>query len=350
MFFGKPKPNHKTEPETDASLRAIPAAITGAETAHLRGPGSLKVASALLRWEPVKGRALVLHPKRLGRVFLYGAADVTGAAVRLLWRHEIQTIFMTPQGHEILGKIQPQKEASQLIWLQHKAAFNLSFSLQLSKDVVRQKIASTIETARYYQRQGKSKGIGDVLRKLEGLSSAVSKQSSVSSLRGIEGNAAAAWFDLFRQLLPAGWTFPGRRARPATDPVNSLLSLGYTFLVTRCQAMLAANDLDPMTGFLHERRCGRPSLACDLMEPYRISVIDRMVLGLLGSRRINHDAFETEATGVRLTSDAFRLYLTTFETEFSNSKSDSTAEQIQRQINDWIRQFRNLSSVNEPAG
>lgn len=348
MFFRKSKPAHQTAEQSD-SPRALPATITGAETAHLRGPGCLKVASALLRWEPVEGRAIVLHPKRLGRVFLYGAADVTGTAVRLLWRHSIQTIFLTPQGHEILGRIQPQKETSPLIWLQHKAALNPSFSLRLSKEVVGQKIASTIETARYYQRQGKSAGIGDLLRKLDGLSAAVLKQPSVSSLRGIEGTAASAWFDMFRQLLPDGWTFPGRRARPATDSVNSLLSLGYTFLVSRCQVMLSANDLDPMTGFLHERRSGRPSLACDLMEPFRISVIDRLVLGFLSSRRITQDAFAGDSSGIRLTPDAFKLYLNAFETEFSSSASDSPAEKIQRQINDWIHQFRNLAPVEELA-
>ena len=343
MFFRKPKPAHQPTAESSDSPRAIPAAITGAETAHLRGPGCLRVASALLRWEPVDGRALVLHPKRLGRVFLYGAADVTGTAVRLLWRHAIQIIFLTPQGHEILGKIQPQKETSQLTWLQHRAALDPSFSLRLSKEVVGQKIASTIGTARYYQRQGKSTGIGELLRKLDGLSSSVSRQTSVASLRGIEGTAACAWFDMFRQLLPDGWTFPGRRARPATDSVNSLLSLDYTFLVSRCQVMLSANDLDPMTGFLHERRSGRPSLACDLMEPYRISVIDRLVLGLLSSRRITHDAFQNDAAGIRLKPEAFRLYLNAFETEFSIAASDSPSERIQRQINDWIRQFRNAA-------
>ena len=60
--------------------------------------------------------------------------------------------------------------------------------------------------------------------------SAFGRALIVATLLGLEGTASKRWFDLFTLFLPNPWTFPGRRKRPPTDPVNALLSLGYTLL------------------------------------------------------------------------------------------------------------------------
>jgi CRISPR/Cas system-associated endonuclease Cas1 len=47
---------------------------------------------------------------------------------------------------------------------------------------------------------------------------------------GIEGQGAHAWFALVAAALDPAWEFTGRNRRPPRDPVNALLSLGYTLL------------------------------------------------------------------------------------------------------------------------
>ena len=79
------------------------------------------------------------------------------------------------------------------------------------------------------------------------------------------------------QLLRPPWRFVQRVRRPPTDPVNALLSLGYTWVLTRTVARCEAAGLEVNLGGLHDYRPGRPSLACDLMEPLRVPAVDRWV-------------------------------------------------------------------------
>ena len=94
----------------------------------------------------------------------------------------------------------------------------------------------------------------------------------VGQLRGIEGAAAAGFFQGYTQLFAPTLTFSGRNRRPPRDPVNAALSLGYTLL--HAEAVHAAHTagLDPMIGFFHELDFGRASLASDLIEPLRPQV------------------------------------------------------------------------------
>ncbi|GIX24254.1 MULTISPECIES: CRISPR-associated endonuclease Cas1 [Caldimonas] len=88
-------------------------------------------------------------------------------------------------------------------------------------------------------------------------------------VRGIEGAAAAAYFRGYASLFAPALAFTKRQRRPAPDPVNACLSLGYTLLHAHAVQACWAAGLDPMVGFLHLPAHGRASMACDLMEPWR---------------------------------------------------------------------------------
>jgi len=327
--------------------RTIPARTSSAGTAHLIGPGCLKLHGGLPRWEPVQGQNIMLHPEYLERILLYGSTDATGSALRLCWRKGIQVVFLTPQGHEILGRLQPAGNCPNLPYLQHLAAADSAFPLAVARWLVHEKMQATVTALRYYQQQGKVTAAGDRLKQLERLKASADKAKSVNSLRGVEGTTAHLWFEVFATLLPEGWTFPGRQARPCHDPVNALLSLGYTLLLNRCQTLLAAADLDPLVGFLHEIHPGRPSLACDIMEPQRIALVDRLVLGILGRKRLSPGDFETTPDGLRLKSDPFRMFLKAFEDEFAaTSKTGTHREQTQQRIDELIKRIRQRNISN----
>ncbi|TNC14388.1 type I-C CRISPR-associated endonuclease Cas1 [Methylobacterium terricola] len=127
----------------------------------------------------------------------------------------------------------------------------------------------------------------------------------VEGLRGLEGEAAAHYFGVFRHLIrveDAAFVFGGRSRRPPLDRVNALLSFLYALLGHDCRSALEAHGLDPQVGYLHADRPGRASLALDLMEELRPVQADRLALSLVNRRQLGAEDFTVEeAGGVRLT-------------------------------------------------
>jgi CRISPR-associated protein Cas1 len=164
-------------------------------------------------------------------------------------------------------------------------------------------------------------------------------------LRGLEGDSTKHWFGLFAQLLKAPWQFPGRVRRPPTDPVNSLLSLGYTWLTNKTIARTEAAGLEIHVGALHEYRPGRPSLACDLVEPLRAPVVDRWVLSRLNQGHIRSSDFDEDVThGVRLKRSRFMAVLTRWEQDWL---ARDTARLLDRHINTFIRRLREAAKTTD---
>lgn len=120
---------------------------------------------------------------------------------------------------------------------------------------------------------------------------------SIDTLMGREGEAAQVYFGVFQHLIrQPHFQFDARRRRPPTDPINSLLSFCYTLLTHDCRSALETTGLDPASGFLHQLRSGRPSLALDLAEEFR-PMVDRFVLSLVNKRQLAVNDFETWPNG-----------------------------------------------------
>jgi len=112
---------------------------------------------------------------------------------------------------------------------------------------------------------------------IKSLINKVDEAKSNESLQGYEGKGTAIYFDGFsRGILSEELKFKHRVRRPPTDPVNALLSLGYTLLFNTVLATLGLAGFDPYLGFLHATEYGLPSLALDLMEEWRPIIIDTL--------------------------------------------------------------------------
>ena len=128
-------------------------------------------------------------------------------------------------------------------------------------------------------------------------------------IRGLEGEAAAAYFAAFNDLLLANreaFAIASRNRRPPTDPMNALLSFLYPLLAHDCRGALEGVGLDPQVGFLHELRSGRPSLALDLMEEFRAPVADRLALTLVNRQQLAPKDFKTTESGAVQLSESAR--------------------------------------------
>jgi CRISP-associated protein Cas1 len=106
---------------------------------------------------------------------------------------------------------------------------------------------------------------------------------TLDELRGYEGTAAAAYFGAWRAALPAAWGFQGRAYYPPPDPLNALLSFGYTLALHDVLVAIQITGLDPYLGVFHVADPGRPSLGLDLLEEFRPLLVDALVLHLVQS-------------------------------------------------------------------
>lgn len=144
----------------------------------------------------------------------------------------------------------------------------------------------------------------------------IATATTVEVVRGYEGAAAAAYFGAWRASLPSSWGFTVRAYHPPPDPVNAMLSFGYTLALNDVLAAVHQVGLDPYLGAFHVTEAGRPSLALDLLEEFRPLLVDRLVLRLVSTGTITRAQFERPSQrpeAVYLNQDGRALFVSHYE-------------------------------------
>ena len=114
--------------------------------------------------------------------------------------------------------------------------------------------------------------------------------------------------------------FPGRHRHPSTDPVNALLSLGYTLVGSEISSLLEGMSFDPYLGFLHGVKYGRQSLALDLLEEFRQAIVDPLTLKLINKKVFaENDFVPVEDGGLQLQDETFQRYIEHYENRMNQS-------------------------------
>ena len=307
-------------------------------TAHLTGPGKLKVSNTRLTYAVPGKPPLVLDAQSLEKLFCYGGITFSDEALLQLCKHNVEVALLSSTGARCHGRLVTGHSSSSALRLaQYQATSELRLRLPLARQLVRRKLESQQEACRHFQRHGTSAAGGEQKKLLRALPQC-DTATGLDSLRGIEGSATAGWFRVFAQLLKSPWSFAGRQKRPPRDPVNSLLSLGYTWLIHRLTAAIEARGLDPNLGVMHEFRHGRPSLACDLIEPLRIPCVDRWVITICNRQQLDPQRFTYDnERGCRLPQGAFGEVLASWEEHLCKQQLVDTIDQ---QVEGICREFR----------
>lgn len=232
-------------------------------------------------------------------VAVFGNVQVTTQALSELLERGIPLALFTRNGR-LKGHLAP--EASKNIELrlhQYRMAFDDAGSLEIAKRVVFAKLWNSSRVIAGYRSNYPS----ETLRRAEGSILDMAEKSKMAStlaeLLGSEGAAAAAYFEAFREMNRSEFPFEGRRKHPAPDPLNALLSFGYVLVTNEIRALAEGAGLEPHLGFLHRVDYGRPSLALDLLEPFRAILVDRLTLRLANERILKAEDFARRATGDR---------------------------------------------------
>jgi len=255
-------------------------------------------------------------------IVVLGRASVSPALISELLERRIPLSYLTKTGR-YLGRLEPDSGKNILIrQAQWQAAGESSQAVHLVQGFVRGKLKNYRNSLQRRQRKFSELNLQNAISQLAGIITKVDTIEKIDSLRGLEGAGSAIYFGCFDQLLRnQAFSFAGRNRRPPTDPVNSLLSLGYALLRHDLQSAVNHVGFDPYLGYLHYIHYGRPGLALDLMEEFRPLVVDAIVLDLINHTLLSTEHFISEpiSNAVSLTKDGLKIYLKAYEQKKQSS-------------------------------
>lgn len=237
------------------------------------------------------GRKEGIPIKDLIHVTLIGNVQCSTQLLQILMFSNITVSYLTTHGR-LVGMATPPVTKNVFTRKQQFMKFtNPEFALRLARQIVHAKIRNQ----RTLLRRNAGEAAVDVLTELKRHSETALKARTLDQLRGIEGLSARLYFSAFPFMLKGRVSemdlMKGRNRRPPKDPVNALLSLGYTLLVRDIQAACCAVGLDPMYGFYHRPEAGRPALVLDIMETFRPIIVDSTVIRAFNTGAIALDDF-----------------------------------------------------------
>jgi CRISPR-associated protein Cas1 len=235
----------------------------------------------------------------IDRVIIVGRAPISVGAIHAILRQKCPITFLTRSGKN-LGSVTPPVRGSSLLRVrQLDLARNIEFRQAVSEGIVYAKVSNSRQVLIRLRRNRELSldHLDRAIDRLQKILQEVGGDNDVDSLRGLEGAAAAAYFSGLEGAFPDWAGFKGRNRRPPRDPVNAVLSFIYSLLSSEIESYIVGAGLDPCIGFLHGLGYGRPSLALDLVEPYRAPVADMLALHLFGHNILKENMFDPMENG-----------------------------------------------------
>ncbi len=305
------------EPAEEPKVRRLLAARDDALPLHVQEPGAyvgktgdcLKVSLA---------RQVMCEPRILhtSQVCLFGNAQMTTQALQACLREGVPVSWFSGGGY-FLGMTQGMQHRNvELRRQQFAAAADPQRCLSLARSFV----ASKLRNQRTLLRRN-AEGLPDeALLRLKEAARKARRAPDLPTLLGIEGSGARLYFEHFGKMLKGSaqgagdrFDFEGRNRRPPKDPINALLSFGYALLSKDWSVTLQSVGFDPLMGFYHQPRYGRPALALDLMEEFRPLIVDSVVLSVLNNRVLLPHDFVSLAGACSLEPSGKKSFLLAYE-------------------------------------
>lgn len=250
----------------------------------------------------------------LTRVFLRGDVQLSAALLGRLGEQGVGVVVLSGrQGKPSLLLARPHNDAARRVE-QVKKSLDAGFCLAFARDLIDKKIVRQIEwfdILRDKDLQARYE-LSHAMRLLEEQRRRLGGAKNLSMLRGMEGAAAASYFQGLKAVVPESLHFKSRNRRPPKDPFNALLSLTYTLTHAELAIALYGAGFDPYVGFYHQLEFGRESLAADLLEAIR-PLADRFCLRLVKERVLTEDDFTTTESGCLLGKGGRARYYAAYE-------------------------------------
>lgn len=239
----------------------------------------------------------------LSQIIISGRVTVTPEVFCELSERNIGLYYLNEHG-KYQTKLEPAYSKNILLRIaQFKANFDPLMKAAIARSFVKGKLTNYRMSLLQLQRESEI-DIASSINNIKSFIKKVDDVDDINKIRGYEGAGSAEYFKHFSKLIKnPEFIFNKREKHPAPDPVNAILSLGYTLLRLDLETAVNKVGFEPYLGYLHFDRYGRASLALDLMEEFRPLVVDSFVIKMINTKNISMDDFREEFPGSVLLTD-----------------------------------------------
>lgn len=266
-----------------------------------------------------QGGTTTIPSRQVGQLVLHSYVQISTQAMYFCADQNVG-LHLISGGGRYLGSFDTRQGSIQRRIGQYKALTDEALCLQLA----RQLVACRGQSQRKFLMRGQ-RGANEPAEKLEQAIEQmqrtlkqVPKADSIASLLGLEGNLAALYFGALPQLISdnvaLGMRFQGRNRRPPKDRFNALLSFGYALLLKDVMSAILTVGLEPALGFYHQPRSQAAPLALDLMEIFRVPLVDMPVMASVNRNQWDVDEdFTKRGEQVWLSDAGRRKFISLYE-------------------------------------
>lgn len=227
------------------------------------------------------------------QVVIHHGVEVTRKAMSRLGACGIPVTFLDAEGRVECRLVPAWKFDAAPRLGQARAWFCEATRLRLARRFVDAKLANASAVVRLHAGNHPAVELAGVCERLRESRADLRGAPDTNAIMGVEGMASRIYFGALGRMLRVQWTtFTGRTRRPPLDPVNAVLSYLYAVLTHQMMSYLEALGLDPYIGYLHTNESRRPTLALDMIEPFRALLGDRLMLRLLNLGTLRPEHFE----------------------------------------------------------
>ncbi|MBW4672159.1 MAG: type I-MYXAN CRISPR-associated endonuclease Cas1 [Cyanomargarita calcarea GSE-NOS-MK-12-04C] len=261
----------------------------------------------------------IFPARNVGQLVLHSFSQISTQALHFCTDQNIGVHFISGGGRYI-GSFDNRQGSIQRRIRQYAALSNTDTCLELARKLV---VCRAQGQRKFLMRATRGKTqLSDRLTKGIAQMKAVLKQvpqaKSLDSLLGFEGNLAALYFGALPELIAADVAnelkFDGRNKRPPKDRFNALLGFGYAMLLKDIMNSILTVGLEPALGFYHQPRTQAPPLALDLIEIFRVPLVDMVVMGSINRGQWDVKAdFEIRGKQVWLSEVGRRKFVEIYE-------------------------------------
>ena len=255
-------------------------------------------------------------PKEIEQLIIAGDALITSGVIISLIKNNVDVVFVE-HGPNFLARV--VRNDYNFITDLHRKQIVLAEErkLEIAKEIVDVLIYNKIRMLQHLQKNRDidfSTEIGYLGEYRDGIWNVSSK----NILMGKEGESTKMYFSAFKRIIPKELGFIRRVKHPPIDPINSMLSYGYTILFSRVSYSLMLAGLNVFEGVFHESYRDRMALAYDAMEEFRQPIVDRVIITMVVRNMVGIEDFELKEDMCYMKEDFKRKYLDLLYSRFED--------------------------------